>query len=80
MCLGLELELGRLLGDLRQDVGLDVELRLSFYRCLSRRSFSIFPIRPSSSARSLGSRWGFQVYRPIRPKAWIRDGSWLTFE
>ena len=61
-------------------MGLDVELGLSFDRYLSRRSFSIFSIRSSSSAGSLGPRWGFQVYRPIRPKARIRDGSWLSFE
>ena len=60
MCLGLELELCRLLGGmmLRNDVGLDMELRLTFGRCLSR-SFSIFSIRTSSSTGSFGSRWGF---------------------
>ena len=37
MCLGLELELCRLLRHilLRDDVGLDVELRLRLGRCLS---------------------------------------------
>ena len=61
MCLGLELELCRLLNDilLRHDMGLDVKLRLSFGSCLPRRPFSIFSIRPSSSAGSFGSRWGF---------------------
>ena len=60
MRLGLKLELCRQLRHilLRQGVGLDVELRLSFGRRFSRRSFSIFSVRPSSSARSLGSRWG----------------------
>ena len=68
MCLGLELELCRLLRHillLRHNVGLDLELRRSFGRCLFGRPFSSFSIRPSSSARSFRSRWSFQVHRPI---------------
>ena len=83
MGLGLELELCRLLKHillLRHDVGLDVELRRNFGRRLFSSTFSILSIRPSSSARSFGSRWSFQVYCPIRTKAWIRNRSWLTFE
>lgn len=82
MCLWLELELCRLLREilLRHNVSLDLELRLGFGHCLPGRTFSRFSIRPPSSAGSFGPRWGIQVYRPIRTKAWIRYGSWLTFE